>query len=705
MSAWRWVACVALTLCLTAACSEFPESPAVDVQRDASAIPDAATDGNVANNGANPDAAGDIRTDPEQPDLPPDTKDDVGFDTPGPGGSCGSHEECNDGRWCNGIEYCVAINGAPRGVCTVGTPVDVDDNIPCTFDTCVECALDDADCERGLEGTVRHDPTEACACVQNEDCEDTPCSRGVCVDGSCGLDPVDDAVPCDHPCGESGACFAGVCELVPEGPVQSATCSDGRDNDCSGAADDGPGCMEAQEVTVTGAIAVGPAGMNAEGVTVDVAAWTDGPRRMPSQANNLYCTARRVLHTFPFSAQSDLDSELITVSDGLDPGTAVRMGVQGAQGGTGLQLCTGRGLVLGPFTFDDLQSSLRVSLTAGDTANQQDRPTGDHALVVSYSTPDVRGAQGEQYLAAAAWSGSPITFDTTSIDFVIERPSGSNLAWVRLDAWAFDVAPETRGCFWVGGVTITSIRRVVGGERRHAFWASGETVEDFENRDPQELVGVWGFTEGTHNLEIGYPTRLVGNAGLAWDFDDTDWAAMSMPRVIAGPALLDRTVPLIAEFGMSVEAATASRPTSFGMVIQGPGLETRKIAAATLNGQLAHVANLQNIPEQDRRQFLYRLALPEAAKTLGGLDLIWVLGALDDPAGRVLLDDLSLFFHHEDRGDVSVSTLPAAPGDDVQRFTIRGRLPGRYEVRCHWQVPLSTRYETVSSSPGTIVLE
>ena len=95
-------------------------------------------------------------------------------------GDCVSGNEvlqCDDGVFCNGEESCDAEKG-----CISGQPPVVDDNVPCTMDTCDEAS-----------GTVLHAPVDAmcegstacsvASCDENEGCvdvvEDDCCGNGI----------------------------------------------------------------------------------------------------------------------------------------------------------------------------------------------------------------------------------------------------------------------------------------------------------------------------------------------------------------------------------------------------------------------------------------------------------------------------------------------------------------------------------------------
>ncbi len=108
-------------------------------------------------------------------------------DCPPEGCSCTVDAHCDDGNPCKGVESC--DDGA--ALCQPGTPIDLDDGVACTQDTC--------DPETGV---VSHDPLDA-----------------LCDDGDyCTVDACDAISGCSHDTApaEGGPCFIddapGVCQ-------------------------------------------------------------------------------------------------------------------------------------------------------------------------------------------------------------------------------------------------------------------------------------------------------------------------------------------------------------------------------------------------------------------------------------------------------------------------------------------------------------
>ncbi len=161
---------------------------------------------------------------------------------------CLTNAHCDDGLYCNGSETCVS------GACQNGTPVNCDDGVACTIDSCNEIA-DTCDfvpqnslCANGLfcDGAEVCNPSAGCVdasdpcappsfCDENSDAcveclTDAHCSDGlfcngaeVCVSGLCqpGMAPnCDDNIACTiDMCNE----FIDQCTHGPEHTL----CSDG----------------------------------------------------------------------------------------------------------------------------------------------------------------------------------------------------------------------------------------------------------------------------------------------------------------------------------------------------------------------------------------------------------------------------------------------------------------------------------------------
>ncbi len=162
---------------------------------------------------------------------------------------CRDHEECDDGRSCNGVEQCRPNDGnATSNGCVPGIPEDsrCDDSVACTVD---ECRPDDprADLKTGCLHTAAPE-----RCDDGVDCTDQRCDpKSGCVFSPKSARCVDDDVACTvescHPekgcvsepsdalCADDGlSCTVARCDRV-KGCVHEARdhlCSD--DVSCNG---------------------------------------------------------------------------------------------------------------------------------------------------------------------------------------------------------------------------------------------------------------------------------------------------------------------------------------------------------------------------------------------------------------------------------------------------------------------------------------
>ncbi|MCO6439031.1 MAG: S8 family serine peptidase [Phycisphaerae bacterium] len=146
---------------------------------------------------------------------------------------CSTDPDCDDGLYCNGVETC---SGA---VCQAGTPVDCSDGVACTDDSCNEATdscdntPNDANCNDGLycNGTETCSATLDCQAGTPVNCDDAV----GCTDDSCneGTDS------CDH-APNHGLCDDGLFCNGAEVCSVSLDCQPGTAVDC----DDGVGCTD-----------------------------------------------------------------------------------------------------------------------------------------------------------------------------------------------------------------------------------------------------------------------------------------------------------------------------------------------------------------------------------------------------------------------------------------------------------------------------
>ena len=116
---------------------------------------------------------------------------------------------CNDGNPCTYNDTCqVRATMAGDVQLCLGNPVPLDDDNPCTNDSCVD-------------GTITHDPIDGIPCAPDDPCSE----QGLCADGECvGADecPCSENSDCEQPeslCNGQRFCDKGVsppvCRIVP----------------------------------------------------------------------------------------------------------------------------------------------------------------------------------------------------------------------------------------------------------------------------------------------------------------------------------------------------------------------------------------------------------------------------------------------------------------------------------------------------------
>ena len=161
-----------------------------------------------------------------------------------PAGGCANNiivADCSDGDPCTVNDSCL------NGLCTPGTPLNCNDDNPCTDDWCNDdgiCihAANQADCDDGNACTVDdHCQAGTCAATQAKYCsDDNVCTTDACDPGSGCVFSLNNA-PCDddNVCTTGDKCSAGQCVSAGE-----LACDDGNlctDDSC----DPVDGCLYA----------------------------------------------------------------------------------------------------------------------------------------------------------------------------------------------------------------------------------------------------------------------------------------------------------------------------------------------------------------------------------------------------------------------------------------------------------------------------
>lgn len=147
-----------------------------------------------------------------------------GYCTESHGADCTATEQkiitCSDGLWCNGAESCQET-GPTTAQCVNGVPVNCDDSVDCTTDSCIESTTscdhtpNDAYCDNGLwcDGLEYCDITLDCQSGTAPDCsDDLFCTVNEMCDetsDSCVSDPRD--------CSGFNIGAIGICTNDPDG--------------------------------------------------------------------------------------------------------------------------------------------------------------------------------------------------------------------------------------------------------------------------------------------------------------------------------------------------------------------------------------------------------------------------------------------------------------------------------------------------------
>ena len=139
---------------------------------------------------------------------------------------CQVDAHCSDGLFCNGVETCV------DDACLAGTPVDCDDGVGCTADSCNETSdscdnvTNDALCDNGqfCDGSETCDVNNDCQAGTPVVCDDgIGCTADSCNEGTDSCDNVTNDAVCDDGafCNGSETCSAVVgCEAGISGRLR-----------------------------------------------------------------------------------------------------------------------------------------------------------------------------------------------------------------------------------------------------------------------------------------------------------------------------------------------------------------------------------------------------------------------------------------------------------------------------------------------------
>jgi hypothetical protein len=153
---------------------------------------------------------------------------------------CTGNPECDDGLACNGVETC----DIPTGTCQPGTPVNCNDGVACTTDTCNEpsgtCSNtpNNGACSDGLfcNGSETCHATLGCQAGSAPNCDDgIACTADSCNEGTDSCDHAPNNALCDDGlfCNGAETCNATLGCQAGTDPCGGAACDEGTDT-CAG---------------------------------------------------------------------------------------------------------------------------------------------------------------------------------------------------------------------------------------------------------------------------------------------------------------------------------------------------------------------------------------------------------------------------------------------------------------------------------------
>ncbi len=216
----------------------------------------------------------------------------------GTGPICSLDSQCDDGLICNGLEVCL------NSFCRSGVPVNCDDTVACTTDTCLEPSglcqnvANDSACDNGLfcDGIETCDSLRGCLAGVTVDCDDgVVCTVDVCNEITNACDNTANNVACDNGlfCDGGEVCDAILGCVVGTDPCPGQPCDELR-GVCSGCAldtdcDDGVFCNGAEFCDVTGACQNGTSVVCNDGLGCTVDECDELTSSCVSTPNDLLC--------------------------------------------------------------------------------------------------------------------------------------------------------------------------------------------------------------------------------------------------------------------------------------------------------------------------------------------------------------------------------------------------------------------------------
>ena len=649
------------------------------------------------------------------------------------GTDCDDGLACTDGDACDADQNCVPQTD--NCDCEVNADcTDDDDNVCILAGACSDgvCqytfASDDTACgELTCTAGSTCDGVGQCDVILNNDVCAGSCRAGAtCAPGDvdadadgCVYEPANEGA-CVVNCGNGdidGTCVVGTCQAPPEGPTGTDLCDDLEDNDCDGEQDGDDSDCATPDTVVVGGEETGTVG---QPVTLTVTATT-----ATNQAANLYCVGRleRWYESFDDPAViADLENEenpQITPIGVL--GDDVASGVS-HDGATGLKVCNGKGLLLGPFAQPALADQLGLMLRV---RMKNMNPTGlgaEEHFVVSYRN-SLTGNDGEDlFLPVIALDSLDVTMNDYQNVFFNAQGVGS--VTIRLELIKRNGVTDPDRCAFVDSVGIYEVpwwradADAIPEELDYLRWTWNNITEDaimyFEDIDQEADIAAFFFADKAppqgHTISLEARAKHTGSLGLAW-INGPVPGSILLPPVTEVPEALDRSRSMRLDWAMAMRnraqwLAGDAMHTVFGV---GDDVASyRKIGSAlpedTAGPYLTQYEAGGNRDGSHKIRHRFVSELPEAMKPLLGRRLGLARPGRGGADHDGYLDDVDLYVRSNSEYMSFAGTGPQNYDSTVHEVTMTSEHDGLVHVQCYWQLPGTEDTPTIASAPYYVTI-
>lgn len=641
------------------------------------------------------------------------------FEAADVGTACDDGVGCTDGDQCDADQACVPQ--VDNCECEVDSDCTEDDDNVCILDgTCddgvcnytfaaddvscsdAECAqgstcdglgtceliLDDAACEGTCRNNATCDPENG----DDQGCVFEPANEGACVI-NCGNGDV------------NGTCAEGACAVPPEGPTGDLTCTNEIDDDCNGQIDlDDSACGTPDTVTVGGD----------DSGTVDNGVILTVDPGLTNQTDNLYCVGRLESYFESFDDAAVIDdieeSEVLTAIG--EPGNDLEAGVT-YEGETGLKICNGKGLLIGPFPQPALGDQLGLMLRIRMASMNPNGIGVNERFVVSFRNDETGSDDDGDFFVPMV--GLDL-LDSAIHDYqnVLFNGSGFGPVTIRLELINRDGNSDPNRCAFIESVGMYEVPffrlepDAVPAEIDYLQWTWGGRTEDaemeFEPGDGSDAdLETMFFTE----LPDGADLRLEGRAkhsnakGMQWD-NGNEIATIRLPEISAVPENLDRSESVRLDWAMAMRnrAVWAGGDAMDAFFGYNEDLSTfRKIGTALPEDAPHPYVTQYKAGENGSRRVQHRFVveLPEEMKPLLDRQIGFAKPTQADGDSHGYLDDIDIYVRNHDNYMSFVGNGPQNNDSSVHEVTLTSQHPGRVRVQCYWQLPGQADTPTVAS--------